>query len=363
MKIALIAPVNFPISRGSSGGLESFIFELSKGLVELDQDVTLFAPGGSAVPGVKIIPICERGVQVDDDFSLAYTREYIKAEMVYNFRLMRKILSGQGMDYDVYHINTYNIMPIAMQVLDDQLYRKCVSTIHTAISGIFIRNCREILEEDISKINFINISDFQAKGAKNLNINCSARIYNGIKLEDFEFDPNPDGYIGWLGRIVFDKGIGVAAKIASKNNWDFKFAGPIQDKSYFDKQVKPYLSNNINYVNEVFGKDKSDFYKKCAVFVAPIQWDEPFGLTIIEAMACGTPVVAFNRGAMSELIIDGVTGYLVEPGDDEGFAKAVEKAKLLDRKKCREHVEKYFTLNRMCGEYLEVYKSLLKPEV
>lgn len=359
MKIALIAPVNFPISRDSSGGMESFIFELSKGLSELGQDVTLFAPGGSTVPGVKIISTCDKGVQLDDDFSLACKGEYIKAEMVYNFRLMRKILSGECMDYDVYHINTYNIMPIAMQVLDNKLYQKCVSTIHTAISGIFIRNCRETLGEDTSKINFINISDFQANGAKKLKLNCLTRIYNGIKLEDFEFNPNPEGYIGWLGRIVFDKGIGVAVEIASKNDWVFKFAGPIQDKSYFDEKVKSYLSNKIKYVNEVFGTDKSDFYKKCAVFVAPIQWDEPFGLTIIEAMACGTPVVAFNRGAMSELIIDGVTGYLVEPGDNEGFAKAVEKARLLDRKKCREHVEKYFTIERMIQEYIDAYKKLL----
>jgi glycosyltransferase involved in cell wall biosynthesis len=112
-------------------------------------------------------------------------------------------------------------------------------------------------------------------------------------------------------------------------------------------------------LGEIFGKDKDKFYGNCQVFLAPIQWDEPFGLTIIEAMACGTPVVAFNRGAMPELIVDGVTGYLVEPGDNDGYVKAVEKARLLDRKKCREHIERNFSIKKMVSEYLKLYQKII----
>ncbi|TAN39930.1 MAG: glycosyltransferase, partial [Nitrospirae bacterium] len=210
-------------------------------------------------------------------------------------------------------------------------------------------------------LKFIALSDFQIKKSKELKINLNfiAKIYNGINLNDFSFYSKGKGYVGWLGRISPEKGIAVALKMAKKYKWNFQFAGTKHSKQYFIDEVRPYINNNIKYVGPVYEKEKQTFYGGCDVFVVPIQWDEPFGLTIIEAMACGVPVVAFNRGAMKELIVEGKTGYVVDADDEKGFAQAVEKAKKLNREECRRHVEKNFTIEKMTANYLGIYQKTL----
>ncbi|MFA7663030.1 MAG: glycosyltransferase family 4 protein [Patescibacteria group bacterium] len=355
MKIALIAPLSFPINESFAGGLESFIFSLATEQVKQGHEVTLFASANSNIPGVKLYPVSDQGLLEQDDGSLKFATNAVYANMAFTFKEMLKInfLCDQ---FDVIHFNSYNFLNLVMQ--SAQLSKKSVATFHLPVDASFIIHSKMILESEIDNINFVAISDFQKERMQGVKV--VKRIHNGIDLKSFALNEKPTEKIGWLGRISPDKGIDLAIQMAIENKWSLSFAGKQHYKIFFDEKIKPFISNNIEYLGEIFGKEKSDFYGSCAVFVAPIQWDEPFGLTIIEAMACGTPVVAFKRGAMSELIVDGVTGYLVEPGDNVGFVEAVEKAKKLDRKKCRQHVENNFSIEKMVAEYLALYQTIIK---
>lgn len=355
MKIALIAPISFPISKTFAGGIESFLYKFSQKLLQNGHEVTLFASGDSNVPKVKIIPVCANALRLHDDGSIVFLDHSIKDEMAYTYKLMSNI-NAEKYDFDIYHFHGYIFLLMAMQ--NPELVKKALTTIHLPMDSKFITSSREAMGEKIKEINCITISDFQKQQNEYLRI--IGRVYNGIDLREFDFRKKSNGYVGWLGRISPEKGVHLAVKMADEHGWDFKIAGKKSVLEYFDGQVRAFLNNKIKYCGELFDKSKSDFYGGCDVFVAPIQWDEPFGLTIVEAMACGTPVVAFNRGSMSELIVDGVTGYLIKPGDLKGFAEAVEKAKLLDRRKCREHVEKNFTLDKMTDEYISIYKKIIE---
>lgn len=355
MKIAIIASLDFPINEHFAGGLENFIFNLSKTLVEKGQDVTVFCCGGSNIPGVKTEIIIEEGAKVRLSQNLEQEEESRKIAYSANKKMMSDLVKGKY-NFDVYHINSTHYLTVANQ--DENFAKHSLVTLHLPVTSMIVEESKKTLGNKIKMINYIAISDFQKMQAPELNF--FGRVYNGIDINEFTFQDKGKGCIGWLGRISPDKGIDLAIQMAIENKWSFSFAGKQHYKVFFDEKIKPFISNNVEYLGEIFGKEKSDFYGSCAVFVAPIQWDEPFGLTIVESMACGTPVVAFNRGAMSELIIDGVTGYLVEPGDNAGFALAVEKAKLLDRKKCREHVENNFSIEKMVGEYLALYQKIIK---
>lgn len=356
MKIALIAPLNFAITDKFIGGMENFIYKYALNLKSAGHEVTVFAPGGSKIPRIKIIECGEKGTYEDDDNSREFGQNAVRMGSVRSFRLM-KDLKLKINDYDIFHFHPHNFLLLAMQ--DDDFAKKSVATIHVPIDSNIIKFTKEALNNDLEKLNLIMISDYQRQRAEASNIPVVDRVYNGIDLKDFEFSAQTKGYLGWLGRISPEKGLDVALQMAKEHNWKFKFCGSAFSNEYFKERIEPFIGDSIEYQGEAFGAEKSQFYGGCEVFLVPIQWDEPFGLTIIEAMACGTPVVAFNRGAMSELIIDGVNGYLIKPGDTKGFAEAVLKAKSLDRQKCREHVEKYFTIERMTQDYIKIYQKLL----
>lgn len=357
LKIAIICPLSFPINKNFAGGLESFLYFFSQELIKQGHRLTLFASGDSKIPGVKIIPICKQGLKIGDDSSRSFLIESIKNDMALNFKLMKDLLN-QINNFDVFHFNSNNFLLLALQ--NKSLIKKSVSTLHVPIDSSIIKNLQLALNMgELTKINFVTISDFQRKQGKKINLNIIDRVHNGIPIQEFGFQKNSNRYVGWLGRIYPGKGLDIAVKIAHKNNWHFRFAGPIHLQEYYDDKIKPYLSKNIEYLGPIFGQKKSKFYGGCDVFLAPIEWDEPFGLTIIEAMACGVPVVAFNRGAMKELIVEGKTGYIVKADDEKGFTNAVERAKKLSREECRQHVEKNFTLERMTKNYIEVYKKLI----
>lgn len=210
--------------------------------------------------------------------------------------------------------------------------------------------------------NYISISKSQQKSI--IDINFRATIYHGLPENQFEFNASPDNYFIFFGRMIQDKGPDLAIQAALKTKQKLLIATSDNtantSNEYFMYKIKPYLSESIWIEGFLKDKTKLNAIKKARAFIFPLQWEEPFGLAVIESLACGTPVIAFNRGSMPELIQDGVTGYLVEPEEGlEGIVKAMNKIDLINRLECRKAFEAQFTSETMTEKYVEVYKNLL----
>jgi glycosyltransferase involved in cell wall biosynthesis len=210
-------------------------------------------------------------------------------------------------------------------------------------------------------------------------------VYNGINIAQYQFKPKNEGdYILWLSRISRKKGAGEAVQVALNTGKELILSGnyPLSKENieYFEERVKKFFSEKVRYTGASSLEEKVSYYQNAKVFLFPIQWEEPFGLVMIEAMACGTPVIAFARGAVPEIIVDGVTGFIVNPSDDDirgnwiikktgvgGLQEAVEKISNLSkddyvtmRQACRKHVEDNFTVEKMVDGYEKVYRKIIE---
>lgn len=206
---------------------------------------------------------------------------------------------------------------------------------------------------------FISISNAQRRHAKHLNY--VATVYNGIDVSRFEFSSKPQDYLVFLGRIHPQKGPEYAIEIAKKSNHKLIIAAKIDplEQSYFEKKIKPLIDGKqIKFIGEVDHKQKVDLLKNAKAMISPIQWDEPFGITNIEALACGTPVISINRGSIPEILVDGKTGYLCRT--IRQMIKRVNDIDKIDRQTCRWHVEQHFTAKGMALGYLKAYEKVIK---
>jgi glycosyltransferase involved in cell wall biosynthesis len=204
---------------------------------------------------------------------------------------------------------------------------------------------------------FISISNNQRREAPDLNY--AATVYNGVDLDEFPFSNDHEDYLLYMGRIIPEKGVKEAVQIAEATNHRLLIIGPIPPKhqGYFDQYIKPYLNDKILYLGYMERDKLQPYYQKAKALLAPIQWEEPFGLTSIEAMACGTPVIAIARGSMPEIIKDGKTGYLVQSVGE--MIDAVRKVNKIDRRSCREHVKMHFSLRQMVDQYEQAYHEIV----
>lgn len=213
------------------------------------------------------------------------------------------------------------------------------------------------------KIYFVSISDSQRKPF--LDLNYIDTIYNGINVAEYPFGKKEGKYLFFSSRIVAQKGLEFAIEAVKKTGYELKIAGEILDKEYWQMKIKPLINKKIQYLGIVSPCDLPVFYKNAKALVFPIQWEEPFGLVMIEAMACGTPVIAFDRGSIREVIEDKKTGFIVRPFDKkgrpnmEGLVNAFEKINTIDRQKCRQRVEEKFSLKKMVDGYEKAYNEIL----
>lgn len=201
---------------------------------------------------------------------------------------------------------------------------------------------------------YVSISDNQRKGAPDLPY--VGTVHNGINTDMFEFNDSPEDYLLFTGRIMADKGVSEAIEVAQQTGMRLKIIGAIygKQKEYFDTQVKPYLNDKIEYLGFMERDKVVEYYRQAKALLFPIQWEEPFGLTMIEAMSCGTPVIGFNRGSVSEVIVDGKTGFIARRIKD--MVAAVGRIDEIDRRACREHVEQHFSNEVMAHNYSNMYK-------
>ncbi|MDO8461166.1 MAG: glycosyltransferase family 4 protein [bacterium] len=228
-----------------------------------------------------------------------------------------------------------------------------------------------------SNHSYVSITNAQRKSFP---INFVGTVYHGLNLEDYEFGKGEGNYLIHFGRILEDKGTHIAIEAAKRTGIPMHLASSTvranTSQKYYEEKIKPFVDGvHVSETGYLEGEDKSSYIKNALAFLFPLQWDEPFGLVMIEAMACGTPVIAYNRGSVSEIVRDGLTGFIIDPDDQDrpgkgkwtikktgidGFIEAIGRIKEIDRVKCRKHIEENFTVEKMVEGYEEVYKRVLE---
>ncbi|MFZ6038018.1 MAG: glycosyltransferase family 4 protein [Bacteroidota bacterium] len=335
MKVAVLSSVAWRTPPRHYGPWEQVASNITEGLVERGIDVTLFATKDSLTKG-KLDGIIERGYEEDKEIDPKV------AECLHIGYLMEK-----AAEFDLIH-NHFDFLPLTYSRL---IKTPMVTTIHGFSSPKIIPVYKRYNRWNY----YVSISHAD----RSPELDYIATVYNGIDKSLFTLREKPGDYLLYFGRIHHDKGTWEAIQIALKAKMKLIIAGIIQDKDYFEEKVAPYLNDNdIVYVGSAGPEKRNELLENAYALLHPINFNEPFGLSVAEAMFCGTPVIAFNKGSMKELVVDGKTGFLVTSIDE-----AVEKIPLIlniDRLYCRAWAEKNFSKEKMVDDYLKVYRKILE---
>jgi len=337
MKVALLSPIAWRTPPRQYGPWEMVVSLLCEGLVEKGVDVTLFATGDSKTKA-KLEYVCKTPYEEDKSID----------PKVWECLHIAHLFESAG-EFDLIH-NHYDFLPLS--------YSRLVETpLLTTIHGFSSPQILPVYKEYNDRSYYVSISNAD----RNPELDYIATVYHGIDLDSFDFSPEPGDYLLYYGRIHPDKGTKEAIEISRRFGMRLVIAGIIQDEIYFQDQVKPFLDDQkIKYIGPVGPDKRSQLLGGAYALLHPINFEEPFGLSVVESMACGTPVVAFNKGSMPEVVSDGRTGYLVE--NIEQAVEALGKVSDLDRVACREWVNERFSRERMVEDYLAVYKKILEKE-
>ncbi|MDP9006063.1 MAG: glycosyltransferase family 4 protein [Actinomycetota bacterium] len=338
MRIALIAPPWVPVPPPLYGGTELVVDRLARGFHAAGHEVLLFTTGDSSCP----VP-----------------REWV-LERAEHLRMggvvpeLRHVIHGYeaARGYDIVHDHTLAGPVYARRFPDVNV----VTTNH----GPFNDELLDIYRVIADSASLIAISHSQASYAQGLPI--ARVIHHGIDVSDFPMGDGSGGYFLFLGRMAPDKGARRAARIARQAGVRLLIAAKMREPlelEYFDEQVRPLLGDDVVFVGEVGGDEKLELLAGAKALLNPIRWVEPFGLVMIEALACGTPVLTYRMGAAPEIVDDGITGFLCDVHDE--MAEAIHKVDQLDRRACRAAVEERFSTGRMVAQHLELFESLLSP--
>ena len=335
MKIAMLSPIAWRTPPVHYGPWELVTSLLTEELVKNGVDVTLFATGDSITQG-KLTAVTPRGYEEDRSID----------PKVWECLHISECFERAD-EFDIIH-NQFDFLPLTYSGLVDT---PVVTTIH----GFSSPRILPVYKKYNERTRYVSISDADRSPV----LDYIATVHHGIDTGSFTFNPEPKGdYLLYYGRIHQDKGTKEAVEIARALDARLILAGIIQDQGYFDQHVKPYLrEGKIEYIGSVGADRRDELLGNARVLLHPIHFSEPFGLSVVEAMACGTPVIAFNKGSMPELIVPGVNGNLAE--NLEEAIEQVRNVESIPRRSCREHVEKYFTKEVMARRYIEVYKTML----
>ena len=343
MRIAQIAPLIERVPPKRYGGTERVIHALTEELVKRGHEVTLFASGDSITSAklVSVYPQALREANIKDLYG-ANVWQMLNIGMAY----MRQD------EFDVIHDHTgFYSLPAA------NLSRApVVVTIHGALD---LSN-RHIYSALGKRVSLVTVSKSQAMPAPNLNY--AGTVYNGLSMENYPFSGKDAGYLLVVGRFQAEKGIHLAVQAARNLNMPLVIAAKLEPlhMNYFAEHIKPFLSDRIRWVGEVGQDERNDLMSKALCLLHPVTWREPFGLTLIEAMACGAPVVGFRRGSIPEVIADGKTGYVVE--DVPEMVEAVKRVGKIKREDCRRYSLETFSAARMADGYEAIYERVVKKK-
>lgn len=336
MRIALVAPPFIAVPPRKYGGTELFIAELALGLEKQGIDVTLYTNGESK------LPVPSKWLYEKEEWPLSGDAE---ANLKSLNHAAWAVKDAQH-DADLIHLN--NAPGLTLQRLAEV---PVVYTVHHGYEETLARFYTQFPE-----VSYVTISDFQRK---KLPLPRIRTIHHGIDLSRYSLQEKKERYLAFLGRIAPPKGTHLAIEIAHKAGIPLKIAGEIQPvyREYWEKLVKPQVDGKfIEYVGELDLAGKNDLLGKSMAMLFPIQWDEPFGLVMVESMACGTPVLAFRGGSVDEVVKDGVSGFIGQSVDD-----IVEYLKdmSIDPVSVRAYAEDYFSSERMASDYIRLYGEIL----
>ncbi|MFW2338559.1 MAG: glycosyltransferase family 4 protein [Acidimicrobiia bacterium] len=333
--MAILAPISWRVPPRHYGPWEQFVSLLTEGLVRRGVDVTLFATADS-VTGARLVGTAPTGYSEDAKLD-PKVWEGLHISAVFE----------QADEFDVIH-NSFDFLPLTYTCLVDT---PVVTTIH----GFSSERIVPVYAKYNNRGYFVAISDAN----RHEELDYVATIHHGIDMQSFAVQSSPGEYLLFFGRIHPDKGTVEAIEIAERSGLPLIIAGIIQDEAYFDQLVKPRLSGDqIKYIGPVGPETRGDLLGGARALLHLINFDEPFGFSVVEAMACGTPVIAHRRGSMPELIADGENGFLVT-SVEEALA-AVQASSALDRIAVRASVEHRFDVDRMVDEYLAVYRRAVE---
>jgi glycosyltransferase involved in cell wall biosynthesis len=333
MKVAILSPVAWRTPPRHYGPWEQVSSNIAEGLVKLGLDVTLFATGDS-ITGGTLDAICEKGYEEDR------SQDAKVLECLHISNLMEK--AGK---FDIIH-NNFDFLPLTYSAL---VKTPLITTIH----GFSSQRIIPVYKKYNSVGHYVSISNSD----RSPELDYLATVYNGLDTKDFIFNETPGDYLLFFGRIHPHKGTLEAIQIAKKTKRKLLIAGIVQDESYFKEKIEPELNDQIEYIGSAGPDKRNNLLGNALALLHPISFDEPFGLSVAEAMLCGTPVIAFNRGSMPELIKDGETGFLVSTVD--AAADAVENLKIIKRQECRNWANANFSCDKMASDYLKLYKKIL----
>lgn len=343
MRIAMIAPLAERVPPKKYGGSERVIYYLTEELVKRGHDVTLFASGDSQTSAKleSVFPTSLRDAKAKDVYGLNE----------WNFLNFGRAYSMQD-QFDIIHDHNYAIsMPTA-----NLSKTPVVMTVH---STFYEGNIN--LFKNFKNVNPVAISHSHAALAGDVNI--LGTVYNGLVMDHYPFSNTNEGYLLYVGRMNPEKGVHHAIEVAETLNLPLLIAARIREdggegeRAYFEKQIQPHLTDKIRYLGEVDEQERNELMKKALCLVHPTVYQEPFGLTLIEAMACGVPVVAFDRGSIPEIVENGKTGFVVK--NVEQMVAAIANIGKIDREYCRAYALANFNASRMADGYEDMYQRAL----
>ena len=342
MRIAQVAPLYERVPPRLYGGTERVVSWLTEKLVSRGHEVTLFASGDS-ITNARLVPSCNQALRLDPQCIDPIAHHYLMMERVFN------------------HAERFDLIHFHVDYLHFPLSRRaqipCVTTLHGRLDLPDLVP----LYKEFREMPLVSISNAQRKPLPW--VNWIGTVYHGLPPTSLQLHNRRGDYLAFLGRISPEKGLDRAIQIATRSGMKLKVAAKIDkaDREYFERDVRPLFDHPlVEFIGEIGNSEKGEFLGKAAAILFPIQWPEPFGLVMIEAMACGTPVIAYPFGSVPEIIPERVCGFLVRDIDEA--VEAVARLSEIDRRECRRYFELNFTDDRMAHDYLNIYRQLVDPE-
>ena len=342
MRIAQVAPLMESVPPKQYGGTERVVSWLTEELVRLGHDVTLFASGDS-VTSAELVPCWPQGLRFDPEAVCAIPHHLVMLDKV----------SRRSSEFDIIHFH--------IDYLHFPLFRRRATNTLTTLHGRMDLPFLVPVFSEFPEMPLVSISDDQRKPVPWAN--WISTVYHGLPEDLLRYQESPSlDYLAFLGRISPEKRADRAIEIARRAGMKLRIAAKIDkaDEAYFKSQIEPLLAQpHVEFIGEIGDEAKADFLGNAVGLLFPIDWPEPFGLVMIEAMASGTPVVAYRRGSVPEVIDHGVTGFVVD--DEEEAIVAVKRLRMLNRRLVRARFEERFSVERMARDYLDLYRELAAP--
>lgn len=341
MRIAQVAPLYESVPPKLYGGTERVVSCLTEELVKVGHDVTLFASGDS-VTSARLVEVCPSSLRLDDGTVDDLARHVAMLEEVYR----------RADSFDIIHFHVdYLHFPYTRRE-----GRASVTTLHGRLDIPEL----QCIYDEYREIPVVSISDAQRRPLPQAN--WVATAHHGLPRDGYKFHGGQGGYLAFLGRVSQEKRLDRAIDIARRSGMTLKIAAKVDkaDNEYFETVIQPLLGvAGVEFLGEISEAEKSDFLGRAYALLFPIDWPEPFGLVMVEAMACGTPVVAYDHGSVPEVIEDGVTGFIAS--SEEEAVDAIRRVAGLSRAECRRTFEERFTSERMARDYIDIYEQVLSP--